>query len=193
MRAVTESLEAGRDPQWRVEDAPADYIEQQLKAIVGIEIEVVSIEGKAKLSQNRPGSITTACEHRSGGGTLGERIVAQRCPMSTPRYTRAPRGRRATRARCAQIRLESLADTPDAYGATYEESLAWSHRRWRTAAATWNYFLAERDGRRGRHGVGGLERVASGHALAVRHVRHPERARRGRRGAAGRGGERVGA
>jgi GNAT superfamily N-acetyltransferase len=44
------------------------------------------------------------------------------------------------------IRLESLADTPDAYGTTYEESVTWSRARWRTVAAKWNYYLAECDG-----------------------------------------------
>ena len=38
---------------WRVSDAPADYVAKQLRAIVGLEIELTSIEGKAKLSQNR--------------------------------------------------------------------------------------------------------------------------------------------
>ncbi len=49
----------GRDPgsvtgrAWSIDDAPADYIEGLLRAIVGIEIVITSIEGKAKLSQNR--------------------------------------------------------------------------------------------------------------------------------------------
>jgi transcriptional regulator len=42
---------AGRP--WRVTDAPADYIDRQLRAIVGVEIEVTRLEGKRKLSQNR--------------------------------------------------------------------------------------------------------------------------------------------
>jgi transcriptional regulator len=36
-----------------VSDAPPDYIDAMLKAIVGIEIEVTRVEGKFKLSQNR--------------------------------------------------------------------------------------------------------------------------------------------
>ena len=35
-------------------DAPADYIDGLTRAIVGIELVVARIEGKAKLSQNRP-------------------------------------------------------------------------------------------------------------------------------------------
>ena len=35
-------------------DAPPDYIETMLKAIVGIEVQITSIQAKRKLSQNRP-------------------------------------------------------------------------------------------------------------------------------------------
>jgi GNAT superfamily N-acetyltransferase len=44
------------------------------------------------------------------------------------------------------IRLESLSDTPDAYGSTYKDSLKWPNSRWRVAAREWNYYLAERHG-----------------------------------------------
>ena len=44
------------------------------------------------------------------------------------------------------IRLESLADTPDAFGSTYEGAMKWSDRRWRRTAGEWLVFLAERDG-----------------------------------------------
>jgi GNAT superfamily N-acetyltransferase len=45
------------------------------------------------------------------------------------------------------IRLESLQDTPEAYGSIYEDSVAWTDERWRAAASHWVYFLAQRDGR----------------------------------------------
>ena len=38
---------------WQVTDAPADYIEQMLNAIIGIEIEITELVGKWKVSQNR--------------------------------------------------------------------------------------------------------------------------------------------
>lgn len=41
------------DQGWRMADAPPDYIESMLDAIVGIEVIVDRIEGKSKLSQNR--------------------------------------------------------------------------------------------------------------------------------------------
>lgn len=50
---LTAGHENGRKHPWKVSDAPADFIAAQLKGIVGIEIPVLSIEGKWKLSQNR--------------------------------------------------------------------------------------------------------------------------------------------
>ena len=38
---------------WKMTDAPRDYIDQQLKAIVGIEIRITRLVGKWKLGQNR--------------------------------------------------------------------------------------------------------------------------------------------
>jgi transcriptional regulator len=39
---------------WKLDDAPEEYVQMMLKAIIGIEIEVNSLIGKFKLSQNRP-------------------------------------------------------------------------------------------------------------------------------------------
>lgn len=47
-------FEAEREEPWKITDAPADYIEKQLRAIVGIEIPVTRLLGKWKASQNRP-------------------------------------------------------------------------------------------------------------------------------------------
>lgn len=78
VRAVTRQFESGRNPEWRVDDLGQEYREQQLKAIVGIEIEVVSIEGKAKLSQNRPEIDQSSVRDHLAQGTPGEQNVAQR-------------------------------------------------------------------------------------------------------------------
>jgi transcriptional regulator len=50
---LTEKFESKRPQPWAVSDAPPDYIEKQLGAIVGIEIPVTRLIGKAKASQNR--------------------------------------------------------------------------------------------------------------------------------------------
>ena len=56
VRSLTEWHEAQFETPWTVDDAPSEFIETQLKAIVGIEIQITSLEGKWKLSQNRPES-----------------------------------------------------------------------------------------------------------------------------------------
>lgn len=48
------ALQEGRQPEpWHIDDAPANYITEQIKGIVGIEITVTHREGKWKMSQNR--------------------------------------------------------------------------------------------------------------------------------------------
>ena len=54
VRRLTTKHEAHRDHPWSVDDAPRAFIEGQLRAIVGVELEITRIEAKAKLSQNRP-------------------------------------------------------------------------------------------------------------------------------------------
>jgi len=50
---LTHVHESRRDHPWQVTDAPEVYVEAQLRGIVGIELAVTRVEGKAKLSQNR--------------------------------------------------------------------------------------------------------------------------------------------
>ncbi len=51
---LTGAQEAGRAQPWQVSDAPADYLAAMIRGIVGIEIPIARIEGKWKVSQNRP-------------------------------------------------------------------------------------------------------------------------------------------
>jgi transcriptional regulator len=50
---LTQSMEAKRASTWKVSDAPADYIESMLAAIVAIDVTIERIVGKWKISQNR--------------------------------------------------------------------------------------------------------------------------------------------
>jgi len=50
---LTRLHEGGREHPWAVTDAPPEYIDGQLRAIVGVELTITSIEAKQKLSQNR--------------------------------------------------------------------------------------------------------------------------------------------
>lgn len=52
--ALTAEHESSRSEPWAVTDAPDDFVEAQLKGIIGIEMTIETIEGKWKVSQNRP-------------------------------------------------------------------------------------------------------------------------------------------
>jgi transcriptional regulator len=79
---LTESRERRRAAPWQVDDAPADFVAAQMRAIVGVEIPISRIEGKWKMSQNRPvadreGVIKGFRENGEIGETLAE-LVAER-------------------------------------------------------------------------------------------------------------------
>ncbi|WP_194788694.1 FMN-binding negative transcriptional regulator [Pseudomonas sp. UFMG81] len=50
---LTDRHEQGRAAPWTVADAPADYLEGMLRAIVGIRLPITRLQGARKLSQNR--------------------------------------------------------------------------------------------------------------------------------------------
>ena len=76
--AVTEEFEKSRNPQWLISESPAEYYDQQLKAIVGIEITVTDVQGKSKLSQNRPKIDHETVRENFAHGSPAEQNVAQR-------------------------------------------------------------------------------------------------------------------
>jgi transcriptional regulator len=53
VRALTDRHESTMAEPWSIDDAPRDYLDAMLRAIVGIEITVDRIDAKRKLSQNR--------------------------------------------------------------------------------------------------------------------------------------------
>jgi len=53
IEALTLSQEGPRAEPWKVTDAPPEFVDKQIKAIIGIEIPILTIEGKWKVSQNR--------------------------------------------------------------------------------------------------------------------------------------------
>jgi transcriptional regulator len=50
---LTERHEQGRSEPWKVTDAPTDYLDGMLRAIVGIRLPITRLQGARKLSQNR--------------------------------------------------------------------------------------------------------------------------------------------
>lgn len=70
VKKLTEKYEAWSERPWSLADAPAGYIGQELKQIVGFEFPISSIEGKWKMSQNRP-------EADKAGAVKGLRLRAK--------------------------------------------------------------------------------------------------------------------
>ena len=50
---LTARHEAGRPRPWSIDDTPEGYVDKQIGAIVGVEIEITRLDGKWKMSQNR--------------------------------------------------------------------------------------------------------------------------------------------
>jgi transcriptional regulator len=53
VRRLTERHEADSPQPWSIDDAPRPFVDGQLRAIVGIEVQISRIEAKSKLGQNR--------------------------------------------------------------------------------------------------------------------------------------------
>ena len=51
---LSDRHEAGNPAPWRMQDLPEAYLEGMLKGIIGLDITVTRLDGKFKLSQNRP-------------------------------------------------------------------------------------------------------------------------------------------
>jgi transcriptional regulator len=77
VEAQTDRFEADRERPWAVADAPADYMEGMLRAIVGFELRVERLEIARKLSQNRTAADRDGVEAGlSAAATPSERAVA---------------------------------------------------------------------------------------------------------------------
>lgn len=63
VEALTQQQESSFSERWSVSDAPDDYIEKMLSAIVGVELTITSLQGKWKVSQNQP------AENRAGAAS----------------------------------------------------------------------------------------------------------------------------
>jgi transcriptional regulator len=79
---LTSHKEGARPAPWRVSDAPEPFVVAQLKGIVGVEIPIARIEGKWKVSQNRPAvdQAGVVAGLRGDGGDAGimATLVAER-------------------------------------------------------------------------------------------------------------------
>jgi len=79
---LSANYEAGNDPPWKLSEQPAAYVSSMLGMIVGFEIEVERLEGKFKLSQNRPAEVPRVIERLEA---CGERELAALMRQHAPR------------------------------------------------------------------------------------------------------------
>jgi transcriptional regulator len=83
VRRLSERHEAANPAPWRMQDLPERYVEGMLNGIVGLDIAVRRLEGKYKLSQNRPPGdrprIIAALEARGDADAIGvARLMRER-------------------------------------------------------------------------------------------------------------------
>lgn len=76
---LTRRHEAAEPEPWKMGDAPRDYLDRMLQAIVGVEVEISRLEGKRKLGQNRDardaeGAVRAL--HERGNGALAAAMAA---------------------------------------------------------------------------------------------------------------------
>ncbi len=76
LEQLTSRYESSIDGNWKVSDAPDDFIGRLMETIVGIEIPISRLEGKWKVSQNQP-------EQNRDGVVQGLRgLAGAECPMA---------------------------------------------------------------------------------------------------------------
>lgn len=85
LATLTRTQEAAEPRLWKMADAPRDYLEAMVVAVVGIEIEIDRLVGKFKLSQNkeaadRQGAIAALLQR--GQEALGEAMQSPPPPAS---------------------------------------------------------------------------------------------------------------
>ena len=75
---LTDRFEADQSRPWSTSDAPSGYLASTLRGIVGIELVDLRIEGKRKLSQNRPSVDREGVIAALARGDAEQRAVAAR-------------------------------------------------------------------------------------------------------------------
>ncbi len=83
---LTTRHEGGREAPWAVSDAPAPFIQSQLKGIVGFRMPITRLQGKWKMSQNRNPADRTGVV----AGLAADGKVAVAAVVAAGRGTEAP-------------------------------------------------------------------------------------------------------
>ena len=86
LETLTARHEASRSMGWKVTDAPEEFIAQQARAIVGLEVRIERLEGKWKMSQNRSAAdIDGVIAGLGASDSPADRIVAGIVAKRRPR------------------------------------------------------------------------------------------------------------
>jgi transcriptional regulator len=83
LRRLSDHNEARNPHPWRMQDLPETYLQGMLKGIIGLDIAVTRLEGKYKLSQNRPATdrprVIAALERQDDADSLAvARLMRER-------------------------------------------------------------------------------------------------------------------
>ena len=101
---LTNHHESSRAKPWQVTDAPETFTRSQLKAIVGVELVISRVEGKAKMSQNQP-------ERNRTGVVAGLKESSEPADQRRRRPRRPPRKHERERPGVAQATQPGAADS----------------------------------------------------------------------------------
>jgi transcriptional regulator len=84
---LTQTHESQRPQPWKIDDAPAAYIDKMLKLIVGFEFSIASLAGKWKVSQNRPEADRQGVinQLQAAGDADSREIAAMLASLESPR------------------------------------------------------------------------------------------------------------
>jgi transcriptional regulator len=81
---LTETQETPRAQPWQVADAPGDFIAGMVKAIIGFELVITRLEGKWKMSQNRPAEdragVVEGLAREGGSAEVAELVAGLSAP-----------------------------------------------------------------------------------------------------------------
>jgi transcriptional regulator len=85
---LTERHEGTQDHPWAVSDAPSDFTERLVGALIGIEIRIERVQGKFKLSQNQAlanqQGVITGLRMRDPNDPMATHMQALLAPSPTP-------------------------------------------------------------------------------------------------------------
>jgi transcriptional regulator len=76
LHQLTDQHESNRENPWSVDDAPAEFTSRLVNAIVGIEIQIESLTGKVKASQNHPERNRAGVKAGLASGSASEQAMS---------------------------------------------------------------------------------------------------------------------